>query len=211
MAQWKAPLHKYRNDDTEGSITEIRIADRDSSPTNITGNHLYFYGDITIDSVLSWNKQLDDVSRNMKVVQTMYDLVNPPPIHIYIQSGGGEVFASLSVLGKIESLKKTGNEIHTIVEGFCASGATLISVGGSKRFIRNHSCMMVHQISSNFWGTYQQFQDEQKNVDLMMNLITEVYDKYTKFNSKDLNDILNHDLYLSTDKCMEKGLVDQVL
>jgi ATP-dependent protease ClpP protease subunit len=210
MAQWKAP-RKHHNDDNEGSITEIRLTERDSSPNSVIGNHLYFYGEITLESVLTWGRQLDDVSKNMKIIQTTYDLVAPPPIHIYIQSGGGEVFASLSILGRIESLVHNGFEIYTIVEGGCASGATLISVGGSRRFIRNHSCMMIHQISSDFWGTYQQFQDEQKNIELMMRLVKEVYNKYTVLTEKDLNDILTHDLYLSVEECIKKGLVDEVL
>jgi hypothetical protein len=192
MAQWKSP-HRHHNDDNEGSITEIRLTERDSSPNSVIGNHLYFYGEITLESVLTWGRQLDDVSKNMRIVQTTYDL------------------ASLSILGRIESLVKNGFEIYTIVEGGCASGATLISVGGSKRFIRNHSCMMIHQISSDFWGTYQQFQDEQKNIELMMRLVKEVYNKYTTLTNQDLNDILTHDLYLSVEECIKKGLVDQVL
>lgn len=212
MPQWNSPSHKYRNDDNESSVTEIKIADKDTSSPITTSNRLYFYGDITDNSILNWNKQLDDVSRNMKIIQITYDFPVPPPIYIYIQSNGGELFASLSTLGRIKNLKENGFEIHTIVEGLCASGATLISIGGSRRFIRKHSSMMVHQISSTFWGgTYQQFQDEQKNVELMMSLIINVYQEYTKFDIKELGEILNHDLYLSTEECLKKGLVDKVL
>lgn len=212
MPKWNSSRKYRNNDDSESSITEIRIADKDSSPSILTGNRLYFYGDITDESVLAWNKQLDDVSKNMKIIQTTYDLPTPPPLYVYIQSNGGDFFAALSTLGHLENLKKTGFEVHTIVEGFCASGATLISVGGNPRFIRKHSCMMIHQISSNFgWGTYQQFQDEHKNVELMMNMIIGVYKEYTTFNPKDLSEILTHDLYLSTEECLKKGLVDKII
>ena len=211
MPKWNTPKRKYADEDPESSITELQITNKDQSGPSITANRLYFYGDINDDTVLGWNRQLDDVSKNMKVIQTMYDLPAPPPIHIYIQSYGGEVFAALATLGRISHLVKTGFEVHTVVEGFCASAATLISVGGSRRFMRPYSCMMIHQLSSGFWGTYAEMKDEQKNVDLMMNIIRSVYNKHTHLGLKDLDDILTHDLYLSPEECIQKGLTDEVL
>jgi len=211
MPQWKAPHKSKLNDECESGITEIQIANKDQSQSNVTANRLYFYGDITDDSVIGWNRQLDDVSKNLKVLQTMYDLSAPPPIHIYIQSNGGEIFAALSTLGRLIELRNKGFDIHTIVDGFCASGATLISVGGSKRFIRPYACMLIHQLSSEFWGTYEEFKDEKQNVDLIMTIIKKVYKDHTTLDPKELDEILTHDLYLSPQECLDKGLVDEVM
>ena len=208
MPQWKTRPHKYANDESEGTITEIRIADKDSSISTTTGNRLFFYGNVSEESALLWNKQLDDTSRNMKIIQLMYDLPTPPPINIFIQSNGGEVFAALSTLGRIQSLKKDGQVINTTIEGFCASAATLISVMGSTRYIRKYSCMMIHQLSSNFWGNYQEFQDEQKNVELIMGIITNIYKNTTKMDIDALRETLKHDLYLPVESCLAWGLVD---
>lgn len=212
MPQWKSPRKSLlNNDEIESGVTEIQIASKDTSQTTLSANRLYFYGDINDESILGWNKQLDDASKQLRIIQTMYDLPTPPPIHIYIQSNGGEIFAALSTLGRLVNLKSKGFEIHTIVEGFCASGATLISVGGSKRYIRPYACMLIHQLSSEFWGTYEEFKDEQKNIDLIMNIIKKVYNDHTKFDLKTLNEILSHDLYLSATECLKKGLVDEIL
>ena len=54
--------------------------------------------------------------------------------------------------------------------------------------------MLIHQLSSTFWGTYGNFEDEKKNLDLMMKTIKDVYKKYTKVPMKKLDEILKHDL-----------------
>lgn len=212
MPHWNLPRKSYRNDDAaDGAVTEIRIAEKDSSPSSMTNNRLYFYGDISEETALNWNKQLDELSKNLKVVQTIYELQNPPIIYIYIHSAGGDLFAALSVLGRIEQLKDKGFLVHTIVDGYCASAATLISIAGNKRFLQRHGCMLIHQLSSSFWGTYNQFQDEKRNVELMMEQIKVVYRTYTTFEEKDLNEILSHDIYLYKDECLKQGLIDEVL
>ena len=66
MHQWKSTPN-YRNDEAEGAM-EIRIANGEPNGSQITGNRLYFYGDINGEVVLDWNRQLDDTSRNMKIM-----------------------------------------------------------------------------------------------------------------------------------------------
>ena len=68
----------------------------------------------------------------------------------------------------------------TYVDGFAASAATFLSVVGNKRFMSRHSYMLIHQLSTNFWGKYSEFEDEKQNLDLMMETIKRVYEKYTK-------------------------------
>lgn len=209
--KWTSPQRRYRNDESSDGAMEIRLTEGSSTQPQIASNKLYFYGDITSESVLGWNKQLEEVSKNVRVIQTIYDLESPPPVYIYIQSNGGEIFAALSTVGRISELKDSGINVTTIVEGFAASAATFISVCGSTRLIRRHSCMMIHQLSSGFWGTYREFQDEKRNVEMMMEMINGIYKTYTSFDINGLHEILEHDLYLSPEECLAKGLVDSVL
>ena len=74
-----------------------------------------------------------------------------------------------------------------------------------------HSFMLIHQLSTNFWGTYSRFEDEKENLDLMMKTIKDVYKKYTKVPMKRLDTILKHDLLWDANKCLEYGLVDEII
>jgi ATP-dependent Clp endopeptidase proteolytic subunit ClpP len=193
-------------------------ADVDDSPKIITlekssesqpqGNRIYFYCDVNKESILNLNRQIDDLTRQMKMIQFGFNLSEPPRIEIHICSDGGDIFAGMAAVDKIID---NPIPVDTYCEGMVASAATLLSSVGNRRYISKNSCMLIHQVSSGLWGNYMQFKDEIKNLELLMNLIRGIYLKKTKFKSKDLDDILNHDLCLSAEKCVEYGLVDTII
>ncbi len=104
-------------------------------------------------------------------------------IKLFINSGGGSI---VSGIASMDTILRTQVPVHTYVDGFSASAATFLTVVGEKRFMSRNSYMMIHQLSSNFWGTYSNFEDEKENLDLMMKTIKDIYKKYTKLPMKNL-------------------------
>lgn len=184
------------------------IIQQGTSEITPQANKIYFYSEITRESILSLNRQIDDVTKQMKIVQLTYDLPNVPPIELHICSDGGDVFAGMAAVDKIIN---NSIPIHTYCEGIVASAATFLSVSGHKRFISKSSCMLIHQVRSGLWGNFMQFKDEIENLELIMKLIKDVYLKRTNFKEKDLDKILSHDICLGSDKCLKSGLVDVIL
>ena len=192
-------------DESESKIITIEKPQMDPNPL---GNKIYFYSDISKDSVLNLNRQIDELTKQMKMIQFTYNLKLPPRIEIHICSDGGDIFASMASVDKILT---NSVPVDTYCEGMVASAATLLSTVGNKRFITKSSCMLVHQVSSGLWGNYMQFKDEIKNLELLMELIKSVYLKKTKFDCTELENLLSHDLCLDSKKCLEYGLVDEIL
>jgi ATP-dependent protease ClpP protease subunit len=202
---WKHKLTEENDESDETRIISIEKGVDNSIPL---GNRIYFYADVDKDSILTLNRQIDEISKQMKLVQFTFNLPTPPYIEIHICSNGGEVWPTMSCVDKIINSEIP---IHTYCEGLVASAATLISCAGHKRIITRNSGMLIHQISSGFWGSYMELKDELQNLDLMMNIIKNIYLKKTKFMSSELDDILKHDLYLNADQCLEKGLIDIII
>ena len=71
--------------------------------------------------------------------------------------------------------------------------------------------MLIHQLSTQFWGTYSNFEDEKQNLDLMMKTIKNVYKQYTKVPAKKLDEILKHDLLWDAKTCKDYGLIDEII
>ena len=134
--------------------------------------------------------------------------IQPPPIKLFINSGGGSVVSGISSMDTILRCKVP---IQTYVDGFAASAATFMSVVGTKRYMSRNSYMLIHQLSSNFWGTYANFEDEKKNLDLMMKSIKDIYKKYTKLPMKKLDEILKHDLMWDAQTCLDYGMIDEIV
>lgn len=171
-------------------------------------NQLFFYSDVTRESIYNLNRQLVEVEKQLRLVQIQYNVPYLPPIELYIASEGGEVYSGFTAVDRILSSKIP---VDTYVEGIAASAATLLSVVGRRRYIRKNANMLIHQVSSAMWGNYAQFQDEMKNLDLVMSMIKKIYLKHTKLKEKDLTELLKHDICLSPEECIKYGLCDEII
>ena len=171
-------------------------------------NQLFFYSDVTRESIYNLNRQLVEVEKQLRLVQIQYNVPYLPPIELYIASEGGEVYSGFTAVDRILSSKIP---VDTYVEGIAASAATLLSVVGRRRYIRKNANMLIHQVSSAMWGNCAQFQDEMKNLDLVMSMIKKIYLKHTKLKEKDLTELLKHDICLSPEECIKYGLCDEII
>lgn len=179
---------------------------------NVRDNHIYFYGDVTTSNCLKLNTSIRDINKKLKTVRDDYDLTHLR-IFLHINSYGGSVFAALS---SIDTIRNSEVPVISIIEGCAASAATLISVVCHEREITQHSFMLIHQISSGFWGKFEEMKDEMLNLKKLTKTIKKIYKTNTKLKNKknsddlSLNDILKRDLWWDSDECLRFGLVDSI-
>ena len=170
-------------------------------------NKIYYYANVNRDSAVELNKKVGELESKCLTLGHNLD-IDFPTIKVLINSGGGSITAGISSMDTILRCKVP---VHTYVDGFAASAATFLSVVGEKRYMSRNSYMLIHQLSSNFWGKYSEFEDEKQNLDLMMKTIKDVYKKYTKLPMKKLDEILKHDLMWDANTCLKYGLVDEII
>ena len=170
-------------------------------------NKIYYYAGVNRESAAELNKKIGELQVKSFTMANNLD-IEPYPIHLHINSGGGSIISGIASMDTILSCKVP---VYTYVDGFAASAATFLTIVGNKRFISRHSYMLIHQLTSNFWGKYSEFQDAKQNLDLMMDTVKNVYKKYTKVPVRKLNEILKHDLMWDAKTCLEYGLVDEII
>jgi len=191
--------NKKQKKDTLGDDKHLEISS--------INNHIYYYAAVTKKTVLQLNKEIRIVTRDLLISSRKYG-TDPPPIYLHINSYGGSVFACLSTIDQIQN---NPIPIYSIVEGAAASAATLISVCCDKRFITQHGHMLIHQLSSVFWGKMEEFEDEIKNLKLLMKIIKKIYKDNCKIPQNKLDEILKHDLWWDAKKCKSYSLVDKII
>ena len=177
------PPKKFRSEETLGGDRDVNITSHD--------NHIYYYASVTKKSALELNTEIRKMTRSLMRYSSDFN-TNPPPIYLHINSFGGSVFAALSV---IDTIQYNPIPIYTIIEGAAASAATMISVHGKKRYITKSGHMLIHQLSSGFWGKMAEFEDEVKNLENLMKVIKKIYKKKTDVPEEKLDEILKHDLW----------------
>ncbi len=179
----------------------------------VSRDHIYFYCDVTNESALRLNRILQDMAHEHLswAVNGLLERTNPGAIWLHINSGGGSVYAGLSIADTILQIVGRGVPVVTIVEGYAASAATFFSIVGSTRLIRPNAYMLVHQISSAAWGNYRYLTDNYENNKQIMEHVKSMYKKYTKIPVEDIDEILRHDLFWDAKKCKKYGLVNDIL
>lgn len=190
----------------ESKAPKDQMIIKEPSIVEVVQNHIYFYAEIGREEVLKLNKTLRDTAISLfNTAQTQN--IEPANIYLHINSYGGSLFAGLAALDEIVNCQIP---VHAIVDGCAASAATLLVVPAKKRIIRRHGFMLIHQLSYVFWGKYNEFVDEKKNLDRLMAMLKEVYREYTKMDMDKLGEILDHDLWFDAATCLEYGLVDEI-
>lgn len=192
---------KYRNNEEVEEEEEITIE------IKVENNDVYIYSEITRELALNFSIELKKLEKKLLCMSIQFD-IPVPEIKIHINSEGGDLFAGLAMSDAIRVCKVP---VTTIIEGEAASAATIISVVADKRVITKNSHMLIHQMSTGFWGKYNEFLDEMKNQKTLMDIMKKIYSKYTNITIKELNVCLKKDIYWTPEYCLENGLVDEIL
>jgi len=169
-------------------------------------NHIYFYSEVdrqSIHTLINLLKSAEEYCFTLSRV-TSTKLM---PIYLHINSFGGCIFSALNAIDYIQASKVP---VHTIIEGSTASAGTLISICGTKRYMRPNAHMLIHQLSSECWGKMAEIEDQYSNLKGLMVRIKSLYKKNTGIPEKELRKLLKKDLWLDSDKCVEYSLVDRL-
>ncbi len=212
--------HKIDNKNNKNDITypnidkilldlnrNLNFQDVEKTYITVDRNNIYFYGQVTSDSCRVLAEKLNELNKNAVIYKsTMKE--TPPPINLHIQSPGGSLMNTFYIIDLIEKME---TPVNTYVDGYAASAASLISVVGKKRYMTQNSLMLIHQLSGGNEGKFEEMDDEMKNLNLFMNIVKKIYLSKTSIKPVMLEDILKHDIWLSSDQCKDLGLIDEII
>lgn len=213
--RWAAP-GAFTTITPTGSImptASIAVKASDIAPTPLTveavDNHVYFYSDVDSDRCLALIRTIRETDARLRAERISRDLEDHPPVPIWlhIQSGGGYLFAGF---GAADELASITTPVYAIVEGLCASSATLIALACPKRFIRPNGFMLIHQFTSFHWGTHEEFKDEMILQEALIERIIAFYAERTIVTADAIREMLKHDTWLTADQCLARGFVHEV-
>ena len=207
----KGNIHKKQRKEKDDSEDEVNLNEDEDmdlfgNEVSIDGNHIYFNSDVTKKSIFDLCQALNTVSIDNVVTATQFN-IEPIPIYLHINSNGGSVFAAFTAIDNIMNCKVP---VYTIIEGASASAATIMSVVGKRRFIRPNSYMLIHELRSGCWGRMSEMEDEMENNKKLMKRIKKIYKEHTTIPHEEMKEILKHDMWWDSEKCLEMGLVDEL-
>lgn len=198
--------------DTEAdSINGDDRQEEDKPKVEVHNNRIYFFAEIDRAGVFILVKALRALTAKHLYEQVYLNRVQPDPIWVHISSRGGHVLDGITGMDAIRETIKRGITVNTVIDGYCASAGTLLSVVGSRRYINPAAYMLIHQLSSAMWGKFEECKDDMQNLEELMVMMRGVYGRYTTMSDEQLAGILKRDIWFNPTKCLECGLVDEIL
>jgi len=171
---------------------------------NKMGNKIYFYEDIYKETILSLIKEIQTLTYELQLQASKYGF--EPHIDLHIYSPGGDAFMGLSIY---DFIRKNAVPIHTYIDGNIASAATFMFLAGAKRFMSPNSTVLIHQVSTTFWGKFEDLKDEVKNTTEIMKIVRNLYSENTTMKKKDIDAILKRELFLNFAECEKNGFITE--
>lgn len=120
-------------------------------------------------------------------------------INIFINSGGGSVFASSTIVSLLKRYKEnTGTQIHSFIDGLCASAATYLCMVADDINIYQNSIMMIHKPMSLAWGNANELQKEIDTLNnIEYNMMLPMYMSKGKCTEDEMKELINNESWFN--------------
>ncbi len=155
---------------------------------------------------------INDQIANLIVAQLLY-LSNEDPealIQMYINSPGGVIYAGLAIY---DTMQMIPNPISTTAIGVTASFGTVLLAAGTKgkRYALPHATIHMHQPLGGAQGQATEIEIQAREILRLKERLNEILARHTGQPMDVIERDTERDFYMSADKAVDYGLVDQVM
>ena len=130
-------------------------------------------------------------------------------ITVYINSGGGDVFAAQAIGNQLERSSAT---VTVHIDGLCASAATIVACHADKVIAAADSCYMIHPASMGVcdYLTAEDMRDCLKALDTIRENIVTLYAKKTGKSTDQCGKWMDETNWWTAAEAKENGFIDEV-
>lgn len=140
-----------------------------------TSVDMYITGDILDDKWKDWSWG-EDENTYPSDIRNLLKEYKGKNLNVYINSGGGDVFASIAISNM---LARHDGKTKAIIDGLAASGASVIAFGCDEIEIPENAFIMIHKPSTAVRGDANDFRNIADTLDTIQEGITNTYLKKT--------------------------------
>lgn len=154
----------------------------------------------------------DPTRRNVIVAQLLYlnSVDKKQPIHLYINSPGGHVYAGLAIHDTMQMIEAP---VYTYAIGFTASMGTALLCTGEKgyRYALPHATIHMHPTGGGTQGYTEDVRIATREQERLQAQLFHLMGRHTGHSWKELEDYFLRDRYLNAEEAKSYGLVDEIL
>lgn len=170
------------------------------------------YSRLMMDRIIFLSGEVNGDKMDTIVAQMLFlDSLSHDPIHLYINSGGGECYSGLELVSVMRYIE---SPVYTTVLGLAASMGAVIASSGEKghRKALPYSRFMIHQPSSGVG--YSTFRDQQIHLKEMENLKYDLYEvlaQNSNLSVEEIERLCDRDNWMKAPEAIKLGFLDEVV
>lgn len=165
---------------------------------------LYLYGPIR--QAYWWDEEDDCISA--KRVRNALKEVKGKTLNVHINSGGGDVFESISINNL---LKQHDKDVNIYIDGLAGSGASVIAMAGKNVYMPNNTMMMIHKAWTWAAGNSDELRKVADDLDKIDSAVNASYKGRFVGTDEELSDLIKEESWLTADECLAFGFCDEIL
>ena len=168
---------------------------------NSDEGELLLYGDIS-DSTW-WGDEI--TPKNFK--EELDSLGDIKTLNVYINSGGGDVFAGQAIYSM---LKRHSATVNVYVDGLAASIASIIAMAGDSVKMPKNAMLMVHNPWSFGMGNANDFRKLADDLDKVRESMISVYEDKTGMEKESIVELMDAETWMTAEEALELGFADEI-
>lgn len=184
-------------------LDALKVSDDDQARrASDEHHHLYrFSGGVGETSVQACMKKLTEWHR-----------LDPGcPIEIVFSSPGGSIIDGMELFDFIVDLRAAGHHVTTGGTGMAASMAGVLVQAGDVRYVTREAWFLIHRAAFIALGKTYEIEDQVKLIQRIESRIIDIFTaRSTLTKQKIKRNWERKDWWLSSDECLELGLVDEI-
>ena len=170
------------------------------------------YSRLLKERIIFLGTPINDYVSSLVIAQLLFLEAEDPEkdVFIYINSPGGVITSGFGILDTMNYIKPN---ISTICMGQAASMAAVILSAGTKgkRMILENSRVMIHQPLGGVQGQATDIEIHTKEILFLKDKLNKILSKNTGQTVKTIENDTNRDNFMSAERALKYGLVDEIL
>ena len=154
----------------------------------------------SVDSYIRfWNRMDDEEDTPLEKRQ---------PIKVYIDSGGGDLMATFTI---IDAIKLSKTPVYTINIGMAYSGGFFTFLAGHHRVCYKNSSFLFHEGSTAQWGDAHKFNNFADFYKRILKRLKNHVIEHTDITEEEYEKHIKDDWWLTPEEALEYGICDEIL
>lgn len=164
-------------------------------------------GELLLYGVISTTKWYEDDVTPTQIRKDIEALGDLDELRVYINSPGGNVFASQAIH---QILHRLDAEVVVFIDGIAASGATHVAMAADRIVMHSGSMMMIHKAWTFALGNADDLRKVAGVLDQVDRTQVAVYRDRTGLPDEEILSMMQEETWLTAEEAIEKGFADEV-